>query len=253
MKLAEKIARLDALIDGVPQYRDGRLADWQSECATLLRLFLGDDNATYKSFNRVSYSPMVAPVPEESHIRSFESGVKQAVALLRAAITELKTMAELSTSTAVVPQPGNEIFVVHGHNEAFRLKVVDFLTKATGTSPTVLIDEANKGMELFEKFEDAAQRACFAVVLATADDIGRAKSAKEDRDRARQNVILEWGFFAGRLGRERVALLCEPGVELPSDIGGLVYVTLDAAGAWRFDLAKELKAANIDVSLDRAL
>jgi predicted nucleotide-binding protein len=120
-------------------------------------------------------------------------------------MTEISVTAEMNAGTALVPEPGNEIFVVHGRNEAFRLKVVDFLSKATGRPPTVLIDEASKGKELFEKFEDAAGRACFAVVLATADDVGRRKTAKTDNDRARQNVILELGVdLLGRSARDRV-------------------------------------------------
>jgi predicted nucleotide-binding protein len=249
----EKVARLQDQIDTAPQNRDGTLADWSAETGTMMRLFLGEENDNFKQFQKIRYNVMVGPSSEEIRERAFRSGVARAISLVRAAITEISLMAEMSTSIARVPEPGNEIFVVHGHNEAFRLKVVDFLSKATDRPPTVLIDEANKGMELFEKFEDAAGRACFAVVLATADDIGRAKTGTEDKDRARQNVILEWGFFAGRLGRDRVALMCEPGVELPSDIGGLVYIPLDPAGAWRLNLAKELKAAKIDARLDRAI
>ncbi|MCV7250813.1 nucleotide-binding protein [Mycobacterium hackensackense] len=253
MDLASKKARLQEQIEQLPGYGDGTLTQWHTKSATLLRMFLGEENALYVHFNGLRYSPSVAPVGEEFHVRSFNSGVGQGVALLEAAITELEVAADMNSGTALIPEPGNEIFVVHGHNEALRLKVVDFLTRATGTTPTVLIDEANRGMELFQKFEEAAERACFAVVLATADDVGRAKAAPDDRPRARQNVILEWGFFAGRLGRDRVTLLNEEGVELPSDIGGLVYTPIDAGGAWKLLLARELRAAGIEASVDRAL
>lgn len=253
MDLAEKVSRIEEQINNAPSYRDGKLTDWTTKSSTLLRMFLGEDHTLYKQFVRVRYSPSVAPLPEDSIRESFNTGVRRAVALLNAASTELELTSQMSSPTALIAQPGDEIFVVHGHNEALRLKVVDFLAKATGVAPTVLIDEPNAGRELFEKFEDAAGRARFAVVLATADDFGRAKSETEDRPRARQNVILEWGFFAGRLGRNRVTLLSEPGLELPSDIGGLVYTPIDAAGGWKLLLAKELRAANIDASLDRAL
>jgi predicted nucleotide-binding protein len=35
--------------------------------------------------------------------------------------------------------------------------------------------------------------------------------------RARQNVLLELGFFLGKLGRPNVRTLYEEGVEIPSD------------------------------------
>jgi predicted nucleotide-binding protein len=41
----------------------------------------------------------------------------------------------------------------------------------------------------------------------------------------------------------RVAVLHESGVELPSDLAGLIYIPLDPAGAWRLDLLKELEGA----------
>ena len=74
----------------------------------------------------------------------------------------------------------------------------------------------------------------FAVILMTCDDLGRLNEAGEDdRPRARQNVVLELGFAMGVLGRRRVAILHEDGVELPSDIKGVAYYPLDAGGAWK--------------------
>ncbi len=43
----------------------------------------------------------------------------------------------------------------------------------------------------------------FAVVLLTPDDEGCEKGGKSE-PRARQNVLLELGYFIGRLGREKV-------------------------------------------------
>ena len=71
--------------------------------------------------------------------------------------------------------------------------------------------------------------------------------------RGRQNVVFELGYFVGHLGRNRVCTLYEPGVEIPSDFSGIVYVPIDEAGAWRTLLARELKAAGFEVDLNRAL
>ena len=67
--------------------------------------------------------------------------------------------------------------------------------------------------------------------------------------RARQNVVFEMGFFFGALGRERVAVLYEEGVELPSDVDGLVYILLDRSGAWKTAVSREITAAGFQVDL----
>jgi predicted nucleotide-binding protein len=69
--------------------------------------------------------------------------------------------------------------------------------------------------------------------------------------RGRQNVIFELGFFFGKLGRQRVTVLLEKGVEKPSDIEGLVYITLDASGALKYALAREFEATGISVNQSR--
>ena len=50
--------------------------------------------------------------------------------------------------------------------------------------------------------------------------------------RARQNAILELGYFVGALKRHRVCALVRDELELPSDIHGIVYVTFDGGRTW---------------------
>lgn len=76
---------------------------------------------------------------------------------------------------------------------------------------------------------------------------------EEQRPRARQNVVFELGYFIGRLGRNRVCALYREGVEIPSDYSGVLYIKLDEAGGWRLALAKEMKAAELPVDMNRAL
>jgi predicted nucleotide-binding protein len=90
------------------------------------------------------------------------------------------------------------------------------------------------------------------VVLLTGDDVGGTQPDKL-QPRARQNVILELGYFVGKLGRSQVCALRAEGVEIPSDFAGVVYHPLDAGGAWKFQLARELKAAGYAVDLNDAL
>src|SRR5690606_27311117 len=112
--------------------------------------------------------------------------------------------------------------------------------------PVILHDEPNKGRTIIEKFVDYADVG-FAVVLMTGDDQGGSKDADRENNlpRARQNVILELGYFLGKLGRERVCAIYDPGVEIPSDYDGVLWLEHDRNGAWKTLLAKEIKAAGM--------
>jgi predicted nucleotide-binding protein len=144
------------------------------------------------------------------------------------------------------------VFVVHGHEEGVKETVARFLGKLE-LEPVILHEQPNRGRTIIEKFEDHSDVA-FAVVLFTPDDVGYpAEAANQLKPRARQNVVLELGFFMGALGRERVCVLYKNGVELPSDYSGVLYQELDTQGAWRFRLASEIKASGIPIDLNRAV
>jgi predicted nucleotide-binding protein len=140
----------------------------------------------------------------------------------------------------VTVTPSKRVFIVHGHADGPREAVARFLEQL-GLEPVILHEHANQGRTIIEKFEAHADVG-FAVVLLTPDDVG-GSSRYEQRPRARQNVILELGYFIGRLGRGKVCALKADGVELPSDILGVAWTPLDPGGAWKRGLAKELEAA----------
>jgi predicted nucleotide-binding protein len=148
---------------------------------------------------------------------------------------------------------GTTVFVVHGHGEAFKQEVARFLDAVTDLEPVILHEQANSGRTIIEKFEEHAGRAAFAVILLTGDDDGGVRGTGERNPRARQNVVFELGFFIAALGRSRVAVLYEEGVELPSDMSGVLYTPLDAGGAWKLALGKELRAVDLPVDLNRAM
>ncbi len=148
---------------------------------------------------------------------------------------------------------GSQIFVVHGRDNARKQEVARFLERLTGREVLILNELPNQGRTLIEKLEAYVEQAAYTVVILTGDDVGGLKGSDEPhRARARQNVIMELGFFYGRLGRAYVSVLFEEGVEEPSDMSGVAYAALDPAGGWKFDLAKDLRAAGIDVDLNRA-
>lgn len=144
------------------------------------------------------------------------------------------------------------VFVVHGHDEGTKETVARFLTKLR-LEPIILHEQSNRGRTVIEKFE-AHSDVAFAVVLFTPDDIGHPKDHPEEAtSRARQNVVLELGFFMASLGRDRVCVLYKSDVEVPSDYAGVLYHQIDDAGAWRFLLVREMKEAGLDIDLNNAV
>ncbi len=120
---------------------------------------------------------------------------------------------------------------------------------ARGCTPVVLRELPSMGRTLIEKIEENGD-ADYAVVLLTADDRGGLANEKELRARARQNVVFEWGYFLGRINRERVCALYEEGVELPSDLGGFVHIPLDNSDRWKKELLAELRAVGFQLLPD---
>ncbi|MDN5759669.1 MAG: nucleotide-binding protein [Tomitella sp.] len=59
----------------------------------------------------------------------------------------------------------------------------------------------------------------FAVLVATPDDTTTSRGTMERS--ARDNIVLEFGLFAGVLGRERTYLLATGELKLPTDVLGL--------------------------------
>jgi predicted nucleotide-binding protein len=144
------------------------------------------------------------------------------------------------------------IFLVHGRAEAVQQTVARFLERLA-LNVIILSERPSKGRTIIEKFEQHSDVG-FAVALLTPDDVGGlADDPSKLKPRARQNVILELGYFIGKLGRSNVCALYINGVELPSDLHGIGYVSFDAGGGWRLKLATEMKAAGMDVDLNKAV
>lgn len=145
----------------------------------------------------------------------------------------------------------NKVFVVHGHDKGEREGVARFL-EGIDLVPIILLEQPNGGQTIIEKFEAHAATVSFAVILLTPDDLAGV-SGSDQEERARQNVIYELGYFAGKLGRGRVCLLRKGKVDVPSDLSGVVYTELDAADGWKLKLVRELKAAGFHIDANKAI
>jgi predicted nucleotide-binding protein len=189
--------------------------------------------------------------------RYIAEGKQQALSLLRQAVRGLTEEIELAEPDDPPESIGDarptssrsdKVFIVHGHEEAPREAVARFLERI-GLDPIILHEQANQGKTVIEKFEAHADVG-FAIVLLTPDDIG-GPAGGQQQPRARQNVILELGYFIGRLSRARVCALKAGDLELPSDILGIVWTPFDPG--WKQALANELQAAGYDIDWNKVM
>lgn len=155
-----------------------------------------------------------------------------------------------SVQLRLVRPLSNKIFIVHGHDEGAREAVARFLLQL-GLEPIILHEQANRGRTVIEKVE-ANGDVSFAVVLLTPDDEGCVKGGKPE-PRARQNVLLELGYFIGRLGRENVCALKRGAVEIPSDFAGVVWEPMDNGNGWKQSLGRELQAAGHSIDWNKVM
>jgi predicted nucleotide-binding protein len=209
----------------------------------------------YLSAARLDHGPMIIGEYHEAPFRRYlTDGKAAAIAKLQQAITGLEEEIEHQSTTS--PETNatkpvekaalkRSVFIVHGRDGHPREAVARFLERI-GFQVVVLHEQPNGGQTVIEKFEKHGDVG-FAVVLLTPDDVGGLKGEELQRPRARQNVILELGYFIGKLGRSRVVALKSGDIELPSDFVGVAYEEFDAGGGWQKRLAGELQNASYDI------
>lgn len=231
--------------------------DWDDFNSELLKQSFDSPISEYKQdYNSVNNLGIyVGPNSPAEELREFKDDVLNKVNSLKRLLAKLplvKIADGLSNTEEAIKESDNDkVFIVHGHNNEIKLDVARTLEKL-GLTPIILHEQANSGRTVIEKFEEHSDVG-FAVVLLTDDDLGKAKKDEQLNSRARQNVILELGYFIGKLSRKRVCPLYAKGVELPSDMSGVLYVELDNQASWRIKLAKELKACGYKVDVNNII
>ena len=164
--------------------------------------------------------------------------------------TIMKSLEEIKAKLIKEEEKANnkKVFIVHGHDELY-LSVTDSFVRKLGFEPIILRDLASQSQTIIEKLEKNTDVA-FAIVLYTHCDKGCEKDGNDLKPRARQNVIYEHGFLNAKLGRGKVCPLVQEGVEVPSDLAGVVYIPIDNNGAWKTRVAKEMQEAGLSVDLN---
>ena len=154
-----------------------------------------------------------------------------------------------------------EVFLSHGKDLKPLNELKDMLV-GFGLKPVILSEQPSGGKTVIEKLE-AYSDVGFVFVILTPDDLGGyvelgskwsrprrlRKFLKTAHNRPRQNVVLEFGYFVGKLGRNRVACLLKKPVEQPSDMQGIVYLSFkESLQEIKSEILQELSAAGYEIS-----
>ena len=136
----------------------------------------------------------------------------------------------------------NSIFIGHGRSKLWK-EVALFLRDDLNLSCVNYFEkDSQAGRFIGDALRDFQNETTFAIIVMTAED-----ETKDNTMRTRQNVVHETGFFQGKLGFEKVAILKQEGVETFSNIDGLQYISFSGNNISQtfYELQKMLKREKI--------
>lgn len=246
-KLNGIIDEIDDLIGKSVTAANPDFKTWKTKAERFLVQKYGQNSFEHTNFRNIIFTPMVFGGGNLDSVAKCRDGLLTCKGIFETYLEELAEEEE----PAVQPQPAqpsnmNKIFIVHGHDGELKHSVARIVEKQ-GIEAVILSEQANQGRTIIEKFE-ANSDVGGAICLFTADDVGKAKGAASESSRARQNVVLETGYFMGKHGRDHVVILADSGIEIPSDLSGVVYTN---TSNWEIGLLKDLKAMGYEVDFNK--
>ena len=245
-KLSEIIKEAEELLKKDITRSSTEFKAWKMKAERYLISCFGETSHEYSEFKKLDFTTIFwgQSIAQSEYVTSCHEDIKTAIAIFKVYLEEAK---EESTNV-IHNQPMNysKVFIVHGHDGELKESVARVIEKQ-GIEAIILSEHSNQGRTVIEKFENYSDVGG-TICLFTADDFGRAKDSENDSCRARQNVVFEAGYFMGKLGRDHVAILADKGVEIPSDLAGVVYTDTNN---WQVAMLKELKAMGYNVDLNK--
>jgi predicted nucleotide-binding protein len=167
-----------------------------------------------------------------------------------------KEMTRNAPSPPIVPNPplptGGSILLIHGRDAGAKDSVLKFIEQL-GLRALTLQEQPNGGRSIAERSGELSHTQ-FAIILFTPDEIAVSRDKSKERQvRVSQHVMFEFGYVVAKLGNRRVCVLYDEGVEIPSEVSGVVSIPMDFRGGWRLLVAREFKQAGVEVDLNKAL
>lgn len=243
-KLEWLISEADVLIEHAVKPSTPGFQAWFAEAERFLIKRFGEDSFEYKKLKGTRFMP-AAYITDADVVRKCKEGLVATKLIFNTYLAEMNE-APMKSPTIQNNIDFDKIFIVHGHDSGLKHEVARLVEKQNLTA-VILSEQANKGKTIIEKFGEYSD-VSGAICLFTADDFGHAKADANEQSRARQNVVLETGYFMGKLGRNRTVILADDGIEMPSDLSGVVYTN---TVNWQIDLLKDLKAMGYNVDFNK--
>jgi predicted nucleotide-binding protein len=252
-KLTSLINQVDELVRASVTSSSPEFTAWKMRVRRFLLRVFGEDSLELNEFDKESFTLHWYGIntPDSEFVEACARGLLRTKAVLQTYLEDV----ELSNSSEDDQLVSNtelsaKVFVVHGHDGEMRESVARLLEQQD-IVPIVLMEQANGGKTIIEKFEEYSDVSA-AICLFTPDDKMASNNGTEEKPqyRARQNVVLEAGYFIGRLGRSRVIFISSQEVEMPSDLSGMLY---SYQGDWKISVLRDLKKMGFDIDSNRLL
>jgi predicted nucleotide-binding protein len=200
--------------------------EWRTKVKAAIALIFGEHSHYVDDFEEIQYTDFVSHLLAavgEPNTKLWE-GLEAARGLLQRMIDEIKASEESSVSSAGTVQQrttshGKSVFIGHGRSLAW-LAVRRVLQEEWGLKIVCFESEPRTSKSIVSILNEMLDQANFGVIVLTAEDVTSTGEV-----RGRQNVIHEAGLAQGKLGFEKVVILKQEGVEEPSNLAGLQYIS----------------------------
>lgn len=249
-KLKKIYDEIDILIEKKVTFESPEFKAWKLKLDKLINKIYLPIDIEYININEVEYSSSSYNVStmEYQLIEDCKKGLLEVKALLEVSLEELEDGEDNIVDVKediVNNKTYSKVFIVHGHDGELKEKVARLLLKQN-IDAIILHEQVNNGTTIIEKIEKNSDVDC-AICLFTADDEGKSKKDEHNKDRARQNVVFETGYFMGKLKRENVIIIANSDIEMPSDLQGVVYTNQNN---WEVEILRGLKSIGYNIDMN---
>lgn len=171
------------------------------------------------------------------HNGAFQNYTDELVAILKRIVKKKKLKSKNIKGEDIIMTKEN-VFIVYSHQHRdMMLDVKEFINEELGFEPKTL-DISEFTGSVWDAFSKKSEECQKAVVLMSDDDLVRDSCGKEYKQ-ARPNVFIELGYMIHKCGLKNVTIICSQECAMPSDIGGLIYVSYKEE-KWTEKLRKQL-------------
>jgi predicted nucleotide-binding protein len=187
--------------------------EWRAETEYALSQLFGENSKELKRFRNAAALPHLKGTHAQLNVHRFKS-MMRAKAELKAIISSIEKYGIPEKQEGAIPP---KVFIAHGGKSASLNKLCSFL-EALGVGPLVAEIEPSEGRSTEGQVNKYMRQAHCAIILAT---YGHIVDEETHEKHPRLNVVDELGRCR-KIFPHRTILLLEKGVDLPSNVSGIV-------------------------------